>query len=293
MFLLNRNTVLLPFEELVQAMRSTLVSVNPSIIKEGQLNAKRSEPFLAKQHARPYHVLTNLARSMKLHEKTEKELQQLRKEVLRDRQKRNEEEVEIDIEKLAGDLVRGLHSDMILLEDGKLVSLSSQEAKDLDEIIPKSLSADLDAPIQPADRPLRMGNHRIAQWTQSHDPFVSQTRDIPTKPALNPLSNWDTIDTLIYTPPKVEKPPPLEDGFDYLFGHVAESPRKSTVAKDIGKSDISLEWPPRKSDGNITEKENKGDYTDDSSNEYKVKDADSVENIDRERYQDKSRGQQG
>lgn len=289
MFLLNRNTVLLPFEEVVQAMRSTLVSVNPSIIKEGQLNAKRSEPFLAKQRARPYHVLTNLARSMKLHEKTKKELQQLREEVLRDRQKRKEEEVEIDMEKLAGDLVQGLHSDMILLEDGKLVSLSSQEAKDLDEIIPKSPSTDLDVPIQPADRPLRMASHRIIQRTLSHDPFVSQTRDIPTKPALNPLSNWNTIDTLTYTPQKVEKTPPLEDGFDYLFGPIAESPRKSAAAKDIGKSDISLEWPPRKSDGNITEKEDERDYADDSSNEYKVEDADSVENIDHERYQEQSR----
>ena len=197
MFLLNRNTVLLPFEQLVQAMRSTLVNVNPSIIKEGRLNAKQSESFLAKRHTRPYHVLTNLARSMKLHEKTKEELQKLRMEVLRDRQKRKEKEVEIDIEKLAGDLVRGLHSDMILLEDGKVVSLSSQEAKDLD-IKPKSRSTDLDAPT---DRPFRMRNHRNVQRTLSHDPFVSQTRDMPMKPALNPLSNWNTIDTLKYTPP--------------------------------------------------------------------------------------------
>ena len=268
MFLLNRNTVLLPFEQLVQAMRSTLVNVNPSIVKEGRLNAKRSEPFLAKRHARPYHVLINLARSMRLHEKTEEELQKLREEVLRDRRKRHQEEVEIDMEKLAGNLVRGLHSDMMLLEDGKLVSLNSQEAKDLDEIIPKSPSTDLDAPIQPADRSLRMGNHRNVQRAQSRHAFVSQTRDIPAKPALNPLSNWNTIDTLTYTPPNVEKPPPVEGGFDYLFGAVAESPRKSTVTKDVEKSDISLEWPPRKSDGNITEMEDEGDYIDDSNREH-------------------------
>jgi hypothetical protein len=260
MFLLNRNTVLLPFEQLVQAMRSTLVNVNPSIIKEGRLNAKQSESFLAKRHARPYHALTNLARSMKLHEMTQEELKKLRMEVLRDRQKRKEKEVEIDLERLAGDLVRGRHSDMILLEDGKVVSLSSQEAKDLD-IKQKSRSMDLDALT---DRPLRIRNNRNVQRTLSHDPFVSQTRDIPTKtkPALNPLSDWNTIDTLKYTPSSVEKPRPVEGGFDYLFGSVVESPSKSTVAKEVEKSDISLEWPPRKSDRNVIEKEDAGDYID-------------------------------
>ena len=285
MFLLNRNTVLLPFEQLVQAMRTTLVNVNAPIVREGRLNAKQSEPFLAKRHARPYHVLTNLARSMKLHEMTDEELQKLRGEVLRDRRERNETEVEIDMEKLAGNLVRGLHSDMILLEDGKLVSLSSQEAKDLYGIIPKSPSPDLDTLILTTDRPLRKGNHRNVQVAQDHDLFVSQTRDILTKPALNPLSNWNTIDTLTYTPPNVQKPPPVEDGFDYLFGPVGESPSKSTVAKGVAKSYISLEWPPRKSDTDSIENEDEGD---DNGNENRVENADSVENIDPEGIRSKA-----
>src|SRR5947207_5517456 len=150
MFLLNKNTVLIPFEELVQAMRTTLVNVNPSIIRDGRLNAKQSKPFLAKRHARPFHVLASLARSMKLHEMTEEELEKVKEEVLRNRQKRKEKKVEIDMEKVAGDLVRGRCSDMILLEDGKLVSLDSQEAKDLDEVVPKSPETDLDTST---DRP--------------------------------------------------------------------------------------------------------------------------------------------
>src|SRR5436190_2036293 len=108
MFLLSSGTVLLPFKELVDSMRLTLENIYPSIVREGRENARQSRQFLAKRHAKPNHVLQNLARSM-LADSTPEQLLKIQDEIdkIKAWDKKKNEEYEIDIQKLAEQLVSG------------------------------------------------------------------------------------------------------------------------------------------------------------------------------------------
>jgi hypothetical protein len=271
MFLLNSGTVLLPFKELVDSMRHTLENIYPSVVREGQENARRTKPFLAKRHAKPNHVLHSLARSM-LDCSTPEQLLKLQDEIdmIKAWDKKKNQDYEIDIQKLAEKLVSGRVTYETLAADGTVVLEASTNTDETEN----------DMESYNAPRGSTFGR-RTERQISNRPPlldavgYTSNTRPRPPDLELNPLSNWNTLDTSYQPQPDSNSftssdNPPSEEAFDYLF----EAPRTEGIneEQDHGtkRGTVSLDWPSRSSGLENGDKLVKEDYVADERDDREI-----------------------
>lgn len=107
---MNRASIEIPFEELVQGMKGMLKGVYPRIKRAGDENAEQSRRFLAEQVPEPEHVLKSLSKSADLSPEVVQTLEEVTARL---------------VSKIESSSVSGRFVDMELMPDGNLSPISA------------------------------------------------------------------------------------------------------------------------------------------------------------------------
>jgi hypothetical protein len=262
LFILNRDTLLVPFVELLNAMRTTLLRVPKSIVNAGRENARRSEPFLVKRDRKPKHVLHHLAQSMGDLSMPFIDLESLRRETRREVKKRWNQYVK--------STVQGRQSIAWLLPDGTLKRCTPEESKqhqpdfvsDKQRMNFPSPPAEQASPIlnpqyqqlydyRPSDEESDIASSAVriaSDFFDSSSELSLHPSASPTYPSDSHLSDEREVSASITAPAKVD----LDEGFEYLFGGKTivpsvQHPKIENVqeTEEPGSRKVILEWPPR------------------------------------------------
>lgn len=242
MFFLNSGTVLLPFKELVDAMKFALRNVHHSITRVGLENAKTSRKFLAKHHAKPHHVLYNLSQSLLPFPRTSEAVAKLREE-FQWKQDLAEKQNDSTVMEWAGKLVQGRTMYMTMMPDGAMVPSESEEGKEYTRQSSSSTTNRFSKDTRNEPRRMNTRSHR-----STDEGYISQTRPSIPNPIFQPLSSWD-IDVIHQRTPNdvITESAEVDDGFDYLLEPQKSRNTNESLDTDLRKKNLTLDWQGRNS----------------------------------------------
>ena len=119
LFIIKKQSMLIPFIELVGEMKKCLLKVDRRIIVDGQSNVNASRRFMPEPMKKPPHVLKVLRQEMCVDKANPEELKELQKDLIRDRNNK------IDSINWDRCTVEGRYHDVQSLEDGTTIPLGT------------------------------------------------------------------------------------------------------------------------------------------------------------------------
>lgn len=224
-FVLNPDTVKIPFTDLVQAMKTTLLNVDRGLVRNGLKNAQASIPFLPKRRAKPPHVLESLAQEVSSSTLTSPTIEESQSQ-------QPNTNMNANLSGVFKTSVRGHFSEMILLDDGTLIPKDEPPTQSRDE---------------QHDMPISLNFPSL--WPAAEEQFANL--GLPVEPTIADQTS-DTPTLLDAAQPTDAHFEDDEEGFGYLLGEGNEqgsqvrAEHKSSVrsARDHG-TPVLLNWPPR------------------------------------------------
>src|SRR5277367_4569276 len=118
LFIIKKQSILIPFSEVVGEMKQCLLKVHPRIVVQGLKNTKQ---YMSDQTQPPPHILKVVAQEMGVDTASSEELNELRKTLIDERNQQ--------IDKIQWDqcTVTGRYHDMELHDDGTMIPLDTTE----------------------------------------------------------------------------------------------------------------------------------------------------------------------
>src|SRR5271170_5463534 len=212
MIVLSREVTRVIYVELVQGMKTVLGKVRPQITQEGYRNAESSKQYLCKQHAKPNHVLQNLARSMGVTNTTPEQLEKLYQE----KKSTNYSELfqlfelqdQIDMEKWAGTMVKGRKS----------YDLSEQSFPSF--VLAERQSSQPDPALETRIQGSEIHERRNLRSSTIQSPGLPEKSNV--RSTTTGKESWQSRELL-------NQGQDTDDGFDYLFNPPTTSPKPSQI----------------------------------------------------------------
>ena len=119
LFIIKKQSMLIPFSEVVDHMKKCLLKVDPRIVAQGQKNTNISGQYTSDQTKPPPHILKVVAREMGVDKASPEELTELRRTLI---EERNQQIDEIQWDECT---VTGRYHDMELHDDGTMIPLDT------------------------------------------------------------------------------------------------------------------------------------------------------------------------
>jgi hypothetical protein len=118
LIVLMKDTILVPFEHLVEAMYHTLLDIYPPFLEQGTENVQMSRDFWPKFESKPMHVLAQLSNQLRVEELSPEQVEQARREWATSTPT-------LSLKNQYKSTVRGKQSTMEVLEDGTLLPIDT------------------------------------------------------------------------------------------------------------------------------------------------------------------------